>query len=141
MNAVNQNQQTAATESTKQAEGQKAHEARQAQQAVFLPKSDVVEREKAFHLFLEIPGVKKEHVELQLEKKTLTITGKLEQAKQRPTARAAIRSEYRVGNYERSFHLSDGIDKTDITAELKDGLLEVTLPKKPEAKPVQITVQ
>ena len=129
MNALNQNLQTANPESAQQATAGRA--------VSFLPKSDIVEREKAFHLFLEIPGVTKENVELQLEKQTLTITGRLEQ----PKHGKALRSEYREGNYERGFTLSEGIDKTEITAELKDGLLEITLPKKPEAEPVQITVQ
>ena len=140
MNALNQNLQTKNSETAKEQEGQKAHQAagaKQAQAVTFLPKSDVVEREKAYYLFLEIPGVKKENVELQLEKNRLTITGKLGQSKH---ARA-LRSEYREGNYERGFTLGEGIDKTEITAELKDGLLEVTLPKKPEAEPVQISVQ
>ena len=138
MNALNQNLQTPTAESSKTQEGQQAHRASKAKDGLtFLPKSDVVEREKAYHLFLEIPGVKKENVELQLEKKTLTITGKLVPSKHN----TAIQSEYREGNFERSFSLSEGIDKTEITAELQDGLLEVTLPKKPEAEPVQITVR
>lgn len=97
----------------------------------FTPAVDVAEDEQKFELYADLPGVKQEDLDIQVEKDVLTIRGerKLER-----------RGERAAGAFSRAFTLPKHVDAEKIAASLKDGVLTLTLPKRPEAQPRQIKV-
>jgi HSP20 family protein len=97
----------------------------------FSPAVDVVEDDQKFELYADLPGVAQADLDIQVEKDTLTIKG------ERKLARKGERS---VGAFSRSFTLPKHVDVEKISASLKDGVLTLTLPKRPEAQPRQIKV-
>ena len=106
---------------------------------VFLPNADIFETEDALTVVLEMPGVEKGNVEVGVEEGVLNISGRLDFAKYQGLQ--PVYTEYNVGNYARTFRLSNKIDQTKISAEMKDGVLTLVLPKVEEAKPRTIPVR
>lgn len=104
----------------------------------FVPTSDIFEAEHALTVILEMPGVDKENVEISVESGVLTVAGRVDFSKYE--GMQPVYTEYNVGNYRRSFSLSNKIDQSKIAAEMKDGVLTVTLPKAEEAKPRRISI-
>ncbi|HYN39245.1 MAG TPA: Hsp20/alpha crystallin family protein [Rhodospirillales bacterium] len=94
---------------------------------VFLPTADIYENKDALFLSLELPGVDPQTLGITLEKRVLTVTGRAHAAA--PHGYSLTHTEYRDGDYERSFTLSEAIDADRIEAELTDGLLRLKLPK------------
>lgn len=106
---------------------------------VYRPLTDIVETGEGVTLMLEMPGVAPDDVDVTLEKRVLTIRGKV-----RPTSPEKLRlayAEYGEGDYERSFTLSDDFDPEKIGAKVSHGVLTVTLPRAAEAKPKKIAVK
>ena len=104
----------------------------------FRPSTDIIETDKDLVLYMDMPGVNKDRVDIKLEKDVLSVEGRINSEfhqKSKP-----VHKEYRVGHYARSFTLSNVIDQTDISAKLDDGVLVLTLPKVPEKQPKQIAV-
>ena len=98
---------------------------------VFSPTTDIHETEDALIMTVEMPGVETDGVNITLEKRELTISGHCRPFN--PEGYALTHAEYRDGDFERSFTLSDAIDGGAIKAYMKDGVLTLTLPKaKPE---------
>jgi HSP20 family protein len=97
----------------------------------FTPAVDVVEDDQKFELHADLPGVKQEDLDIQVEKDVLTIKG--ERKLERKGERVA-------GAFSRAFTLPKHVDVEKIAATLKDGVLTLTLPKRPEAQPRQIKV-
>lgn len=95
--------------------------------AVYTPAADIFETEEALVLLVEMPGVQPDQVEIGLEKRVLTITGHA--TAQRHEGYSLAVCEYRPGDFERVFTLSDMIDEGGIEAVMKDGVLRLTLPK------------
>src|SRR5947207_1711345 len=87
---------------------------------------------------VELPGMRKENIEISLHDGTLTISG--ERKEETPAAQKAERTERYVGKFRRSITLPTRVDGNKVTASYKDGILTVTLPKAEEAKPKQIQV-
>ncbi len=106
---------------------------------IFLPTSDIYETQDALTVVLEMPGVDRDKVNVRVEDGVLHVDGKLDFAKYEGLV--PLYTEYNVGHYERSFRLSNKIDQSKITAEMKDGVLTLTLPKVEEAKPRTIKVK
>jgi HSP20 family molecular chaperone IbpA len=106
---------------------------------VFVPTADIYESQDALTVILEMPGVQKDNVEVRVEEGTLHIEGRLDLAKYQGLV--PLYTEYNIGHYARSFRLSSKIDQTKIAADLKDGVLSLTLPKAAEAKPRTIKVK
>ncbi|MBV9240025.1 MAG: Hsp20/alpha crystallin family protein [Xanthobacteraceae bacterium] len=104
----------------------------------FVPVTDIFETDQALTVVLEMPGIDKGSVDVRVENDLLSIEGQVDLSKYRGLAPLYI--EYNVGNYARSFQLSSKIDQDRITAELKDGVMTVTLPKAEKAKPRRINV-
>ena len=105
----------------------------------FVPQTDIHESEDALFVTMDMPGVRKDNVDIQLEKNILSVTGRIDfsnYADLKP-----IYTEYNVGNYSRSFTLSGQIDKDRISASMADGVLALHLPKVEALKPRKITVQ
>lgn len=106
---------------------------------VFSPTTDIHETDDALIMTVEMPGVATDGVNVTLEKRDLTITGHIRPFV--PEGYALTVAEYREGDFERSFTLSDTIDGGAIKAAMKDGILTLTLPKaKPEpSKTINVT--
>ncbi len=105
---------------------------------IFLPMSDIYEAPNALSVILEMPGVEKSNVSVHVENGVLNVEGRLELGKYQGLV--PLYTEYNVGHYARSFRLSSKIDQSKIAAEMKDGVLFLTLPKIEEAKPRAIKV-
>ena len=105
---------------------------------VFLSNTDIYETADALNVVLEMPGVEKDNVEIRVEDGILSVQGSLDLSKY--TGLQPLYTEYNVGHYARSFQLSSKVDQTKISAEMKDGVLTLKLPKAEEAKPRTIQV-
>jgi HSP20 family protein len=105
---------------------------------VFVPSADIYETQDALTVILEMPGVEKSNVDVRVEDGVLSVLGKLDLSKYQGLQPLYI--EYNVGHYSRSFQLSSKVDQNKIAAELKDGVLSLTLPKVEQAKPRTIDV-
>lgn len=104
------------------------------------PAVDIYEAPEAIQMTFEIPGVNQEDIKVHFENNLLTITGerKLEYEDRRD---GYHRVERNYGNFLRSFTLPSTIDPNKINAEFKNGLLRLTLPKRPETQPRAIEVK
>ena len=105
----------------------------------FIPRVDVFENEEAVFVTVDMPGVSEQAVDLTLEKNILTITGQIDDVL--PESFDISYREYRSGDYRRSFALSDEIDRENIEAVMKNGVLRLTLNKVEEAKARKIEVR
>lgn len=105
----------------------------------FRPDVDIVERTEEFVLWADLPGVDERHVDVKLEDGVLSIDASL--ASQPDESWRPVYAEYRFGGYHREFRLSDAIDAQQIRASMKDGVLELHLPKTDKHRPRQIEVQ
>lgn len=104
----------------------------------FVPTADIYETDDALTVVMEMPGVEKQNVSVDLEDDVLRIEGKIDQAKY--GGLEPVYSEYNVGHYTRSFSLSNKIDRDGISASLDDGVLTLTLKKEKEAAPRKIKI-
>jgi HSP20 family molecular chaperone IbpA len=104
----------------------------------FVPNADILESEAALTIVMEIPGVEKKDVTVDLENDVLKVEGRIDFSKYKGLE--PVYSEYNVGHYARAFTLSDKIDRDSITAELADGTLKLTLQKSKAALPRRISI-
>ncbi|KQC06031.1 MAG: hypothetical protein APR62_08655 [Smithella sp. SDB] len=104
----------------------------------FVPRVDIYETKDALFLIADMPGVDEKTVDVELEKNILTISGRVENGKIKDYS--LVFSEYEVGDYERTFTLSDEIDREKIKATVKQGVLRLQLPKAEKVKPKKITI-
>ena len=107
--------------------------------AVFSPAVDIFETEKDIQLLADLPGVKSTDLKIDLSDNILTLSGEV--APFEGSEENDIFVEYEVGKYYRQFTLSEEIDQGKIEAELKDGVLRLTLPKAEKAVPKKITIK
>jgi HSP20 family molecular chaperone IbpA len=105
---------------------------------VFMPVTDIFETEQALTVVMEMPGVDKSNVEVRVENDVVMIEGRIDFAHY--DGLQPVYTEYNVGNYARSFQLSSKIDQDRITADLRDGVMTLVLPKAERAKPRKIKV-
>jgi HSP20 family protein len=105
----------------------------------YVPYTDVYETEEALTLVMEMPGVDREAVEIELKEDVLRVEGKIDSSKYE--GMEPVYTEYNVGHYARSFALSDRVDQEHISAQLEDGVLTLTLPKVAEARPRRIALK
>jgi len=94
---------------------------------VFLPAADIYETRDNIVVLAEMPGVAPDGVDITLERRVLTIRGR--SATGEHTGYQRVYNEYADGDYERVFTLSENIDRDRIEATLKDGILNLVLPK------------
>ncbi|MGB6067256.1 MAG: Hsp20/alpha crystallin family protein [Desulfomonilaceae bacterium] len=103
----------------------------------FVPAVDIYDTNKELVLLADMPGVRTGDVEIDLKDDILTILGKVhdEGSQGQP-----ILSEYRVGNYFRTFRLTEVVDQSKITAAMADGVLKLLMPKVEKAVPRKIPI-
>jgi HSP20 family molecular chaperone IbpA len=106
---------------------------------VFTPHVDIFETEKALTVVADMPGVKPDDLSIDLRENILSLVGDV--GAPEAEGEADVYREYRTGRYLREFTLGEMIDQNKIDAELKDGVLRLTLPKVEKATPRKITVK
>ena len=106
--------------------------------AVFMPNVDIFETDKQITLLADLPGVTAENLNIDLRDNILTLSGEVMPFEGADEKDLLI--EYEIGKYYRQFTLSDVVAQNQIDAQLKDGVLRLTLPKVEKAKPRTITV-
>jgi HSP20 family protein len=121
-------------------------DAQKSRHAFWQPSCDVKDNGDSFSIHAELPGVKKENIELDLSSCVLTITGKKESHSEteiKDDKGAWVRRERSFGSFQRRFTLPDGIEEKDVHAAFHDGVLEININKhKPEQpKRAKITVK
>jgi HSP20 family protein len=105
---------------------------------VFVPATDIFETDEALTVILEMPGIDKDKVDVKVENDVLQIEGWIDFS--RYEGLQPVYTEYNIGNYARSFQLSSKIDQDRISAELRDGVMTLVLPKSEKAKTRKIAV-
>lgn len=105
-----------------------------------VPATDVVEDDDSYHFYLEMPGLDAESVEVHVEDDSLVIEAERKRPEW-PTDTQLHLNERRYGAIRRAFRLPEDATHEQIRAAYRDGVLEVTVPKRPETKPVRIKVE
>jgi HSP20 family molecular chaperone IbpA len=105
----------------------------------YVPSTDIYETDQALTLVMEMPGVEKKDVSVQLENDVLRVEGRIDFSKYEGLE--PVYAEYNVGHFTRGFTLSDKIDQDGISAELADGVLTLTLNKAKAAMPRRIAIR
>lgn len=108
--------------------------------AGFAPSFEIKETKDAYLFKADVPGVKDSDLEVTLAGNRLTVSGKREAEKQEQTD-TYYTYERSYGDFTRSFTLPDGVDMNSVHADLKDGVLNLSIKKHPEAQPKKIAVQ
>ena len=105
----------------------------------FAPAVDVYEDEHKVALKIEVPGIEEKDIDVRVENNTLTVQGerKIEKEEKEENYR---RVERQYGSFTRTFTLPQTVDTENVSASYDKGVLNITLPKKAEAKPKQIKV-
>jgi|SRR5436190_12832961 len=103
----------------------------------FTPRVDVWETEQELLFQADMAGVKPEDISLHYEQGVLTLHGRVNPTE--PRGRVVV-NEFEVGDYFRTFAVHDEVDASKITADYKQGVLTVRLPKREEIKPRKITI-
>ncbi|HOW83806.1 MAG TPA: Hsp20/alpha crystallin family protein [Spirochaetota bacterium] len=108
------------------------------EECMIVPVADIYETDDAYSLKLEMPGVKKENLEITMNDNELEISGKIQ--KDETNGKNLKYSEYELFDYYRSFRVGNDIDRNSIKAELDNGILTLTLHKSEEVKPRKIQI-
>jgi HSP20 family protein len=106
--------------------------------SMFIPTTDIYETEAALTVVVELPGVDKSNVDIAVKDRVLTIEGRIDF--QKYTGMQPVYTEYSIGHFKRSFALSNMVDASKIRADMRDGLLTLTIPKAEEARAQRIEV-
>lgn len=97
--------------------------------AVRLPRTNIRETDDSYLFTMEMPGLSRQNVEVNIEGDTLVVKGeKTEQSEDK----GLLRREYRATRFERTFTVGNAIDRDNVKAKMEDGILTVTLPKSAE---------
>lgn len=104
-------------------------------------KVDVTEDEKSYTVRAEIPGVKKEDIDVAIDGNHIAITAEVKRAREAKEGARVLRSELYTGRAYRSFVLGQEVDETSAEARYADGVLELVLPKKAAPSARKLTIQ
>lgn len=105
---------------------------------LFNPPTDIYETPDGLVLYADLPGVNLEGLNLQVQDNKLTLFGRIQVLDSDPVR--VVHQEYPIGDFLRSFILSDEVDHERIQAKLSNGVLRVELPRAPRSKPRRIEV-
>ncbi|MEI6003235.1 Hsp20/alpha crystallin family protein [Paraburkholderia bengalensis] len=103
-------------------------------------KIDVTESEGAYTVKAELPGVDKKDIDVQIDGRIVSINAKVERNKEEKDGERVIRRERYSGAFSRSFSLASEVDDAKATAEYKDGVLSLSLPKRAPSDQKRLTV-
>jgi HSP20 family protein len=106
---------------------------------VFRPRIDIYETDQGLVLAADLPGVKPQSLDVQLENRILTIHGRVED--DAPEGYGRLYQEYEIGDFERQFTLAGDFDAEKVTANLENGVLRLTIPRAPEPQARRIDVK
>lgn len=106
----------------------------------FAPRVDVSESDEAYTVRADLPGLEEKDIQVSLEEGVLSIQGKVESEKKDENKEGVRYVERAKGSFHRSIELPAEIDADKVTASYRQGVLTVTLPKRPEAKPEVRTI-
>jgi HSP20 family protein len=106
----------------------------------FAPRADVSEDNDGYHFAFEMPGLKSDSVDVRIEDQSLIVEAERPRPQRAENITVHV-SERSYGKLRRAFTLPEDAANDNIRASYKDGVLEVTVPKRPEAKPVKIKVE
>lgn len=109
------------------------------EECVIVPPADIYETAEEYVIKADMPGIRKEDLEITLEKNQLDIYGRVDGALK--NEENLKYGEYRLENYHRTFVVGDGIDREKINASLENGVLTLTLPKSEKLKPKKIAIK
>lgn len=108
----------------------------------FRPDVDIFEREDAFVIHADLPGLTEDEVDIRLDKGVLTLDAQpIKTVNESEDGREALHLEYRSGGYHRQFRVSEKIDAAAVSGKMKDGVLELVLPKTAQHQPRRIDVR
>ena len=107
--------------------------------STWLPAVDVWETEDELVLSFDLPGIPEDKITIELDDNVLTVSGERQRTQEHSSERF-YRFERRYGTFSRSVTLPTGVNDADISADYKDGVLEVRVPKPEEQKPKRIQV-
>ncbi len=105
----------------------------------FTPNTDIIEQQDGFHIYMDMPGVSKKDLVIDLKENDLEISARAEHPRMEGVSNVHL--EFGDGEYVRSFTISDAVERENINASLKNGVLELFLPKAEKAKPRKIEIQ
>jgi HSP20 family protein len=105
----------------------------------FVPATDIYETDESLTVVMEVPGVEKDDISVKIENDVLRVEGQIDFSKYQEME--PVYTEYNVGHYARAFTLSERIDQNEISAELDNGVLTLTLKKVKQALPRRIEVR
>lgn len=106
---------------------------------VISPRVDISDGEEAIYITAEVPGIDKDQLKIEVNQRVLTLSGEKHSEQEHKDA-GIFRSERVFGAFKRGFTLPDEVDVDNIVARTENGVLRITLPKKPESKPKQISI-
>jgi HSP20 family protein len=117
-----------------------AYEGRSAQEAPRL-KVDVTEKNGAYQVTADLPGVKKEDIQVAIDGAQVTLSAEVRREKEVVEGERVLHTERTFGKVSRSFSLPQELDEAKAEAKFRDGVLELTLPKKAAAARRQIEIR
>lgn len=103
-------------------------------------KIEVTEQDKAYRVHAELPGVKKDDIQIEIDGDQVSISAEVKQEKEAKEGERVVHSERYYGKVARAFRLGQEIDQAAAAAKFTDGVLDLTLPKKAAASRRQISV-
>lgn len=108
----------------------------------FVPNIDISETDNQFHISAELPGMKKDDINISLDNRRLSISGERKFTKEEGDESTTYhRVETHYGSFNRSFQLPDNIDEDSVQATYKDGLLNITVDKAEDKVKKQIKIK
>jgi len=112
----------------------------QGRSAVWAPQTDLVETDEEFQLRLDVPGMSKEDIDINLQNGTLTVSGE-RTSERTDEGEDYVRVERAFGTFHRTFTLPEAVDEQNIEATYEDGVLRISVPKTEESTRRQIEIQ
>jgi HSP20 family protein len=109
-------------------------------QSQLAPKVDVTEDDKAYKVKAELPGVKKEDINVSIDGNRIAINAEIRKEHEEKDGQRVLRSERYFGKFSRSFQLNQDVDESKAEAKYTDGVLQLVLPKKAAVSAKRLTI-
>jgi len=108
---------------------------------VFTPATDLVEETDRYRLEIDLPGLKKEDIEVTYKDGILTVRGERTSKKEEKEDGRVVRQERFAGSFERRFKFTEKVDSSGMEAKFEDGVLRLEVPFLPEVQPLRLDVK